>query len=38
MNDVGAGSVMTLVIPLLLLVVVLAWWGFLVARARRPRD
>jgi hypothetical protein len=36
MNDVVAGSVMTLVIPLLLLVVVLAWWGFLVAR--RPRD
>jgi hypothetical protein len=36
MNDVDAGSVMTLVIPLLLLVVVLTWWGFLVAR--RPRD
>jgi hypothetical protein len=35
MNDVEAGTVMTLVIPLSLLVVVLAWWGVVVARARR---
>jgi hypothetical protein len=36
---VGAGSVMTLVIPLALLLVVLAWWAFVVARARRrPPD
>jgi hypothetical protein len=35
MNDVDAGSVLTLVIPLSLLVLVLAWWGLVVARARR---
>jgi hypothetical protein len=34
MNDVGAGAVMTLVIPLALLLVILAWWIFLVRRAR----
>ena len=37
MNDVGAGTVLTLVIPLSLLVVVLAWWAFVIARARRTR-
>jgi hypothetical protein len=37
MNDVGAGTVMTLVIPLSLLLVVLTWWAFVVRRARtRP--
>ena len=35
MNDVGAGTVMTLAIPLALLLVVFAWWGFVIARARR---
>jgi hypothetical protein len=34
MNDVGAGSVMTLVIPLTLLLVILAWWIFVIRRAR----
>ena len=38
MNDVDAGSVLTLVIPLSLLVLVLAWWGLVVARARRRHD
>jgi hypothetical protein len=40
--NVGAGSVMTLVVPLSLLLVVLLWWGFVVRRAlaktRPPRD
>jgi hypothetical protein len=34
MNDVGAGAVMTLVIPLALLLVILAWWAFVVRKAR----
>ena len=34
MNDVDAGTVLTLVIPLSLLLVVLVWWGFVVKRAR----
>jgi hypothetical protein len=39
MNDVGAGTVLTLAIPLALLVVVLAWWAFVGQRARRsPRE
>jgi hypothetical protein len=37
-NDVNAGTVLTLVIPLSLLCVVLAWWGFVVSRARRTQD
>jgi hypothetical protein len=32
--NVDAGTVMTLVIPLSLLMVVLAWWAILVARRR----
>jgi hypothetical protein len=34
MNDVSAGAVMTLVIPLALLLVILAWWAFVVRKAR----
>lgn len=34
MNDVGAGAVLTLVVPLALLLVILAWWAFVVRRAR----
>jgi uncharacterized membrane protein YhaH (DUF805 family) len=34
MNDVGAGAVLTLVIPLALLLVVLAWWALVIRRAR----
>jgi membrane protein DedA with SNARE-associated domain len=37
-SHVGAGAVMTLVVPLALLMVVLAWWWFLVRRARRSRQ
>jgi hypothetical protein len=37
-SDVNAGTVMTLVVPLSLLVVVLVWWTLLVRRARRPRE
>ena len=33
--NVDAGTTMTLVIPLSLLFVVLGWWWYLVARARR---
>jgi hypothetical protein len=33
-THVGAGTVMTLAIPLGLLLVVLAWWAFVVTRAR----
>jgi len=36
MSDVSAGTIMTLVVPLSLLIVVLAWWALLVRRARRP--
>jgi hypothetical protein len=32
--NVSAGSVMTLVIPLALLMVVLAWWVVVIARRR----
>jgi hypothetical protein len=35
MSHVSAGTVMTLVIPLALLLAVFAWWWFAVARARR---
>jgi uncharacterized membrane protein YhaH (DUF805 family) len=34
MNDVGAGAVLTLVIPLALLLVILAWWVLVIRRAR----
>ena len=34
MNDVSAGAVLTLVVPLALLLVILAWWAFVVRRAR----
>jgi hypothetical protein len=34
MNDVGAGAVLTLVIPLALLLVILMWWAFAIRRAR----
>jgi uncharacterized membrane protein YhaH (DUF805 family) len=37
-SDVNAGTIMTLVVPLSLLVVVLGWWALLVRRARRARD
>ena len=36
--NVGAGTVMTLVIPLALLLVVLGWWGFLVRRAQLAHE
>jgi hypothetical protein len=36
-NDVGAGTVMTLAIPLGLLLVVLAWWAVVVVRGRRQQ-
>jgi len=35
MNDIGAGTVMTLAIPLGLLLAVLAWWAVVVVRGRR---
>jgi hypothetical protein len=35
MSHVGAGAVLTLAIPLALLLVVLAWWAYVVVRARR---
>ena len=35
MSHVGAGAVMTLAIPLVLLLVVLVWGVFVVGRARR---
>jgi len=38
MSNVSAGTVMTLVIPLSLLVVVLALWAFPRRRAMRRRD
>ena len=34
MNDVGSGAVLTLVVPLALLLVILAWWAFVVRKAR----
>jgi hypothetical protein len=34
MNDIGAGAVLTLAIPLALLVVVLVWLGYVVRRGR----
>jgi hypothetical protein len=34
MNDIGAGAVLTLAIPLSLLVVVLAWLAYVVRRGR----
>jgi len=38
MNDVTAGTVLTLVIPLAMLAVVLVWWGVVLRRLRRRRD
>ena len=38
MSDVNAGTIMTLVVPLSLLIVVLGWWMLLVRRARRARE
>ena len=38
MSDVNAGTIMTLVVPLSLLIVVLGWWALLVRRARRTRE
>jgi hypothetical protein len=37
-SDVNAGTIMTLVVPVSLLMVVLAWWWLLVRRARRTRE
>jgi hypothetical protein len=37
-SDVNAGTIMTLVIPLALLIVVLGWWTLLARRTRRPRE
>ncbi len=37
MSDVSAGAVMTLVVPLSLLVVVIAWWALSQRRAMRRR-
>jgi hypothetical protein len=34
MNDVSAGADLTLVIPLALLLVIIAWWIFVIRRAR----
>ena len=34
MNDVGSGAVLTLVVPLALLLVILAWWVFIARKAR----
>ena len=34
MNDVAAGAVLTLVVPLALLLVILAWWAFVIRKAR----
>jgi hypothetical protein len=36
-SNVDAGTIMTLVVPLSLLVVVLGWWTLLVRRGRRTR-
>jgi len=33
--DAGGGAYMSLIVPLALLFVVLAWWGFAALRARR---
>jgi hypothetical protein len=37
-SDVDAGTIMTLVVPLSLLVAVLVWWTLLVRRGRRMRE
>jgi hypothetical protein len=37
-SDVNAGTIMTLVVPLSLLMVVLGWWALLARRARRPPE
>jgi uncharacterized membrane protein YhaH (DUF805 family) len=37
-SDVNAGTIMTLVVPLSLLILVLGWWTLLVRRARRARE
>jgi len=37
-SNVNAGTIMTLVVPLSLLIVVLGWWTLLVRRARRTRE
>jgi len=37
-SNVNAGTIMTLVVPLSLLIVVLGWWTLLVRRARRARE
>jgi hypothetical protein len=37
-SDVNAGTIMTLVVPLSLLMVVFAWWWLMVRRARRTRE
>jgi hypothetical protein len=37
-SDVNAGTIMTLVVPLSLLIAVLGWWTMLVRRGRRPRE
>jgi hypothetical protein len=34
MNDVSSGAVLTLVVPLASLLVILAWWVFVVRKAR----
>jgi hypothetical protein len=34
MNDAGSGAVLTLVVPLALLLVILAWWAFVIRKAR----
>jgi hypothetical protein len=38
LSDVSAGTILTLVVPLSLLLVVLGWWALLVRRARRARE
>ena len=37
MSDVNAGTIMTLVVPLSLLIVVLAWWWLLARQGKRAR-
>jgi len=36
-SDVNAGTIMTLVVPLSLLMVVFAWWWLLARQGRRGR-
>jgi hypothetical protein len=37
-SDVNAGTIMTLVVPLSLLMVVFAWWWLVARQGRRTRE